>query len=72
MNGFIPPAGPIPIDWNHCDDDADDDDIGVADSFTIDDEGLLVGGRRIPFTAQDRASRIIYKGREGVPYQLGS
>lgn len=65
MAGFIPPTGPVPLDWNHC----EDEDIGVADSFTVDAEGLLVAGRLIPFTAEDRAAEIIYKGREGVPYQ---
>lgn len=63
--GFVPPAGPVPLDWNH----QEDADIGVADSLTVDADGLLAAGRLIPFTANDRAAELIYKGAQGVPYQ---
>lgn len=65
FSGFIPPAGPVPLDWNH----QEDADIGVADALTVDAEGLKASGRLIPFTANDRAAEIIYKGAQGVPYQ---
>lgn len=67
MDGFIPPTGPIPLDWDH--NDGSTEDIGVAETFEIGDEGLTVTGRLIPFTATDRAAEIIYKGGRGVPYQ---
>lgn len=63
--GFVPPTGPVPLDWNH----QEDADIGVADSLTVDADGLLAAGRLIPFTANDRAAELIYKGAQGVPYQ---
>jgi hypothetical protein len=63
--GFLPPDGPVPLDWNH----SEDSDIGVADELTVDDEGLFALGRLIPFTANDRAAELIYKGSQKVPYQ---
>lgn len=65
MAGFIPPKGPVPLDWNH----SEDQDIGVADECIIDADGLLCKGRLIPFTPSDRAAELIYKGSQGVPYQ---
>ncbi|MFO1046031.1 MAG: hypothetical protein U0941_29995 [Planctomycetaceae bacterium] len=65
MKGFIVPSGPVPLDWNH----GEDADIGVGESFAITDGGLEIKGRLIPFTANDRAAQLIYKGQEGVPYQ---
>lgn len=65
FSGFIQPTGPIPLDWNH----QEDADIGVADTLTIDAEGLLASGRLIPFSPNDRAAELIYKGAQGVPYQ---
>lgn len=68
MSGFIPPSGPVPLDYGHCDEETSDV-IGVADTVEVVDGQLIAKGRLIPFAADDSASEVIYKGSQGVPYQ---
>lgn len=55
----------ITLDYNHEEEEV----IGFANHFTTNDEGLRLGGALTPFSAEDRASEIIYKARAGVPYE---
>jgi len=55
-----------PVDYCHdC-----EEIIGVGLKFTVDDKvGVTVEGKLIPFTATDRAAEVIFKSREGIPYE---
>jgi hypothetical protein len=68
MSGFIPPAGPVPLDYGHQDGQPSDV-VGVADSMAVVNGQLIATGRLIPFAAGDSASEVIFKGSKGVPYQ---
>lgn len=69
MSGFIPPDGPVPLDYGHCDDVDPGDAIGVADTVAVVDGQLVATGRLIPFAPDDTASQVIAKGAAGVPFQ---
>lgn len=55
----------IALDYLHFDDEI----IGYADKFRIDDQGLWLEGALVPFSPHDRASEIIAKADAGVPYE---
>lgn len=55
----------IPVDYCHDPDQI----IGVGDTFTVTEEGLLIEGELIPFEPTDRASEILHKADAGVPYE---
>ena len=65
MNGFIPPDGPVILDWNHDPDTV----VGVADSVSVVDGQLVANGRLTPFTTGDKADEIVFQGSKGVPFQ---
>ena len=65
MGGFIPPTGPIPLDYSHDGSEA----IGVADSYSIDNGKLVFAGKLIPFKPDDNAAKVIFQGSKGVPFQ---
>lgn len=43
--------------------------LGKIDQKKVTPEGLQLSGALIPFTADDRASEVIHKSAQGVPYQ---
>lgn len=59
----------INLDFGHRDDMV----IGWANKFAITDEGLVVSGALVPmpadFQGPDMAREVIYKSRQGVPYE---
>lgn len=66
MAGYIPPAGPIAINYNHdrC------QLIGsIPTAPAVVDGELVAQGQLVPFEDDDVASEVIYKGAKGVPYQ---
>lgn len=65
MAGFRNPGKPVPLDFNH----SGGDSIGVANKFNVTPDGLIATGKLTPFKPDDDASRVIAKGRAGVPYQ---
>jgi len=57
----------IPIDYCHdC-----DEVIGYANKFDTSTGDLIISGALVPFTpdADDKASEVLYKAKEGVPYE---
>ena len=65
MNGFIPPDGPVILDWNHDPDTV----IGATDSVSVVNGQLVAQARLTPFTTDDQASKVIFQGSKGVPFQ---
>jgi len=55
----------VPLDYCHREAEV----IGYANKFTVDGDGLVASGALTPFADGDRASEVIYKSREGVPYE---
>lgn len=55
----------LPIDYAH---DAKEV-IGYANHFESESGDLIVSGALVPFKDSDRATEIIHKQREGVPYE---
>lgn len=55
----------IPIDYCHDDREV----IGYANRFSSDTGDLVVEGALVPYKDSDRATEIIYKQKEGVPYE---
>lgn len=59
-------TGPtLPLDYcHHC-----DEVVGFSDKQDVSTGELVMSGQLVPFTADDRASEIIHKSRNKVPYQ---
>lgn len=57
--------GRIPIDYAHDEREV----IGYANRFDSESGDLVVGGALVPFKDSDRATEIIHKSRNGVPYE---
>ncbi|MDB5294913.1 MAG: hypothetical protein JWO31_896 [Phycisphaerales bacterium] len=55
----------LPIDYAHFDEEV----IGYLDTFDAASGDLVVSGAMVPFTAEDRASEVIFKQKAGVPYE---
>jgi hypothetical protein len=55
----------LTIDYNHNPDEV----VGYLNNFDIDSGDLLAAGALTPFTPEDRASELIFKMGEGVPYE---
>lgn len=55
----------LPVDYCHYDHEV----IGYLNKFDTDTGDLIVGGALVPFKDSDRATEIIYKSKEGVPYE---
>lgn len=67
LAGMTPAAAKLPLDYCHdC-----DEVIGFSDKQDVATGQLVMSGKLVPFTADDRASEVIYKGSPevGVPYQ---
>ncbi len=54
----------LPIDYCHRDDEV----MGFANKFDT-DGGLVASGALTPFEEKDRASEVIFKSGQGVPYE---
>jgi hypothetical protein len=65
MDGMQLSRGQVPLDYNHDTSEV----IGYLNHFSVDSEGLQVAGVLTPYRDQDRASEIIYKMGQGVPYE---
>ena len=55
----------LALDYCHDDDEI----IGYLNNFNTEDGSLRASGAITPFTQDDRASEVLYKWREGVPYE---
>jgi hypothetical protein len=55
----------LPLDYAHYDQEV----IGFADKFDVASGDLVVDGQLVPFDEKDRASEIIFKANQGVPYE---
>ena len=55
----------LPIDYAHDDREV----IGYANRFESDSGDLVVQGALVPYKDNDRASEIVYKSKQGVPYE---
>lgn len=67
LAGMTTAAAKLPLDYCHdC-----DEVIGFSDAQDVSTGQLVMSGKLVPFTADDRASEVIYKGSPdvGVPYQ---
>lgn len=53
----------IPIDYRH------DEPIGYVNKFNSDSGNLELAGALVPFKDSDRATEIIHKSKNGVPYE---
>lgn len=55
----------LPVDYAHDDKEV----IGYLNRFDTQSGDLVVSGALVPFKDTDRATEIIHKNREGVPYE---
>lgn len=55
----------IPIDYAHDDREV----IGYANKFDVESGDLKVSGALVPYKDSDRATEIIYKQQNGIPYE---
>ena len=57
--------GKVPIDYAHDDKEI----IGYANHFSTESGNLEVSGALVPYRGSDRATEVIYKQKQGVPYE---
>lgn len=65
LKGMFMSRNRVALDWNHDDNEL----VGYANHFPIDDEGLWAEGALTPYREQDKAAEIIHKSGAGVPYE---
>lgn len=65
LAGMTPAADKLPLDYCHFCDEV----IGFSDKQDVTSGQLVMSGQLVPFTAEDRASEVLFKGKSGVPYQ---
>lgn len=65
MSGFKARKDVVCIDYCHNAEEI----IGYADKQDATNDGLLLTGALTPFTADDRASEVVYKASQKVPYE---
>ena len=65
MAGFTLAKPTLPIDYMHSEYDI----LGYADKFDVASGDLVASGYLTPFTPDDRASEVIFKRKQGVPYE---
>ena len=56
----------LTMDYNHNESEI----IGYVEDFLRDEEGLHATGYLVPFEEKDRANEVIYKNKNGVPYEV--
>lgn len=65
FEGMRPASPKLPFDYCHNEAEV----LGYSDEQEIDETGLIMRGRLIPFTKTDRASEVIHKASRGMEYQ---
>lgn len=65
MAGFTARKPVIAVDYCHDQREV----LGFGDKQTPSDEGLDISGKLTPFEPNDRASEVVHKSTEGVPYE---
>lgn len=65
MDGMTMHKQRLPVDYIHDDGEV----IGYLNNFSIEDGNLVASGALVPYRESDRASEVIYKQRQGVPYE---
>lgn len=65
LAGMTPAATKLPLDYCHFCDEV----VGFSDKQDVTSGQLVMSGQLVPFTDTDRASEIIHKWHNGVPYQ---
>lgn len=65
LSGMRRHKAKLPIDYAHDDKEV----IGYANFFDASSGDLEVGGTLVPYKDTDRASEVIYKAKQGVPYE---
>lgn len=65
LSGMLTHKPRLPIDFNHDPDEV----IGYANRFDHSSGDLEVSGALVPYKDSDRASEIVHKQRNGVPYE---
>lgn len=65
LSGMLTHKARLPIDFNHDPSDI----IGYANRFDHSSGDLEVSGALVPYKDNDRASEIVHKQRNGVPYE---
>ena len=56
----------LTMDYNHNESEI----IGYVEDFRRDESGLHATGYLVPFEEKDRANEVIYKNKNGVPYEV--
>jgi hypothetical protein len=65
MAGFSTSKPKLPIDYCHNDSEV----MGYANKFETASGELVASGALTPFDDKDRASEVLFKSKEGVPYE---
>jgi len=65
LSGMTKHKDSLPIDYAHDDDQV----LGYMDRFDVNDEAIYAEGYLVPFEDGDRASEVIHKAKQGVPYE---
>lgn len=65
LDGMRLSKGRIPIDYCHDEREV----IGYANQFDNGSGDLVVSGALVPYKDSDRATEIIYKQKQGIPYE---
>lgn len=65
MEGFSTSKPKLPIDYCHSDSEV----MGYANKFDTSSGELVASGALTPFDEKDRASEVLFKSKEGVPYE---
>ena len=65
LSGYQMSRNKCAIDYVHNDDEI----IGFANKFEVEEEGLVASGALTPFKEGDRAEEVIFKARAGVPWE---
>lgn len=65
MAGFTTSKPRLPVDYCHCEDEV----LGFANKFDTSSGDLIASGALTPFEDKDRASEVLFKQKQGVPYE---
>ena len=65
ISGLVPHKSKIPIDYAHNNNEV----LGYLNHFEDTAEGKVASGALVPFADGDRASEVIHKMKNGVPYE---
>jgi vacuolar-type H+-ATPase subunit H len=65
LSGFSAHKPKLPLDYCHNDSEV----LGYVDTFDVASGALVASGMLTPFDEKDRASEVLFKQAEGVPYE---